>query len=80
MLHKVYVLPCKALRKEGQASKDFLTLVKLFHIRSCYHSHAMVVHNAKVVHTQAITHWNTNQKKIVILWAQYRLEKKSQYI
>lgn len=56
----VCVLPCKALREEGQTTKNLLTLVELLHIRRRYHCDTMVVHDAKVVHAQAITHCNTN--------------------
>lgn len=55
----VYLLPCKALRKEGQTPKNLITLVELLHIRRCYHGDAMVVHDT-IVHTQTVAHCNTN--------------------
>lgn len=50
------LLPYKTLREEGQTTKNLLTLVELLHIRRSYHGDTMVVHDALVVHTQAITH------------------------
>lgn len=53
-------LPCKALRKEGQTTKNLLTVVELVHIRRRYHGDAIVVHDAEVVHTQTVTNYNKN--------------------
>lgn len=54
----VCLLPCKALREEGQTAKNLCTLVELLHIRRCYHCDAVVVQDTVVVHAQAITHCN----------------------
>lgn len=53
------LLPYKALREEGQTTKNLRTLVELPHIRRCHHGDTMVVHDAEVVHTQTITHCKT---------------------
>lgn len=52
------VLPCKALREEGQAPKNLLTVVELLHIRRRDHCETVVVHDAKVVQSQAVTYCN----------------------
>lgn len=47
----------EALREKGQTPKNLLTSAELFHVRRGYHGDGVVVHDAKVVHPQAITHW-----------------------
>lgn len=57
----VCLLPFKTLRKEGQATKNLLTLVELLHIGGCDQGDPVVVHDAQVVHTQTIAHCSTEQ-------------------
>lgn len=55
--------PFKALRAEGQATKNLLTLVELLHIRRRYHGDAVAVRDTVVLHSQAITRYDANQKE-----------------